>query len=251
MPLKTVDAYAGMSDYLNLIHTLSLGCAPAQVSFAAPLTYDGQVPAGKVLYNDLFTIYPYENQLFVVKMTGKEIKDCLEYSYDNWIYTYNPSKPHLLKIRNSSDPRTGQKGWSFVGRSYNFDSAGGLVYEVDVTKPYGKRVNIKSFADGSAFDEAAEYNVAMTSYRANGGGGLLKQGAGIDTYNIGDRVVARYPEIREMLYDFIMEHGSITPEIIGNPAVIGHWEFVPSKIARKGIGADMALMFGEGSRSEW
>ena len=251
MPLKTVDAYAGMSDYLNLIHTLSLGCAPAQVSFAAPLTYDGQVPAGQVLYNDLFTIYPYENQLFVVKMTGKEIKDCLEYSYDNWIYTYNPSKPHLLKIRNSSDPRTGQKGWSFVGRSYNFDSAGGLVYEVDVTKPYGKRVNIKSFADGSAFDEAAEYNVAMTSYRANGGGGLLKQGAGIDTYNIGERVVARYPEIREMLYDFIMEHGSITPEIIGNPAIIGHWEFVPSNIARKGIGADMALMFSEGSRSEW
>lgn len=244
MPLKTVDAYRGMSDYINLIHTLSLGCAPAQVSLAAPLTYDGVVPAGTVLYNDLFTIYPFENQLFVVKMTGKEIKDCLEYSYDNWIYTYNPSKPHLLKIRNSSDPRTGQKGWSFVGRAYNFDSAGGLIYDVDVTKPYGRRLNIKSFADGSAFDETAVYNVAMTSYRANGGGGLLKQGAGIDTGNIGERVVARYPEIREMLYEFIQEHGTITPELIGNPAVIGQWEFVPSAIAQKALDADMELLFG-------
>lgn len=244
MPLKTVDAYRGMSDYINLIHTLSLGCAPAQVSLAAPLTYDGVVPAGTVLYNDLFTIYPFENQLFVVKMTGKEIKDCLEYSYDNWIYTYDPSKPHLLKIRNSSDPRTGQKGWSFVGRAYNFDSAGGLIYDVDVTKPYGRRLNIKSFADGSAFDETAVYNVAMTSYRANGGGGLLKQGAGIDTGNIGERVVARCPEIREMLYDFIQEHGTITPELVGDPAVIGHWEFVPSAIARKALDADMKLLFG-------
>ena len=244
MPLKTVDAYRGMSDYINLIHTLSLGCAPAQVSLAAPLTYDGVVPAGTVLYNDLFTIYPFENQLFVVKMTGKEIKDCLEYSYDNWIYTYDPSKPHLLKIRNSSDPRTGQKGWSFVGRAYNFDSAGGLIYDVDVTKPYGKRLNIKSFADGSSFDVAAVYNVAMTSYRANGGGGLLKQGAGIDTGNIGERVVARYPEIREMLYEFIQEHGTITPELVGDPAVIGQWEFVPSAIAQKALDADMELLFG-------
>ena len=245
MPLKTVDAYRGMSDYINLIHTLSLGCAPAQVSLAAPLTYDGEVPAGTVLYNDLFTIYPFENQLFVIKMTGKEIKDCLEFSYDNWINTYGPSESHLLKIRNVSDPRTGQKGWSFIGRAYNFDSAGGLIYDVDVTKPYGRRLNIKSFADGSAFDETAVYNVAMTSYRANGGGGLLKHGAGIDTNNIGERVVARYPEIREMLYDFIQEHGTITPELIGNPAVIGQWEFVPSAIAQKALDADMELLFGK------
>ena len=244
MPLKTIDAYRGMSDYLNLIHTLSLDSTSAHVSLAAPLTYDGEVPAGTVLYNDLFTIYPFENQLFVVKMTGKEIKDCLEFSYDNWINTYGPSESHLLKIRNVSDPRTGQKGWSFIGRAYNFDSAGGLIYEVDITKPYGKRLNIKSFADGSAFDETAVYNVAMTSYRANGGGGLLKQGAGIDTGNIGERVVARYPEIREMLYEFIQEHGAITPELVGDPAVIGHWEFVPATIARKALDADMKLLFG-------
>ena len=251
MPLRTVDAYRGMSDYLNLLHTLSLRCSPAQISLAAPLTFSGEVPAGDVIYNDLFTIYPYENQLFVAQMTGREVVSTLEYSYDKWICTYGSDGRHVLKIRNAPDARTGQKGWSFEGKFYNFDSAGGLVYEVDVTRPYGERVIVKSMADGSAFDMDAVYNVAMTSYRANGGGGHLSQGAGIDTAVIGERIVARYPEIREMLYDFIMEHGSITPEIIGNPAVIGHWEFVPSKIARKGIGADMALMFGEGSKSGW
>ena len=77
--LRTSDAYRRMSDYLNLLHTLSLSCDPAQISFAAPLTFNGTVKAGTLLYNDLFTIYPYENHLFLVKMTGKEIKDNLEY----------------------------------------------------------------------------------------------------------------------------------------------------------------------------
>ena len=80
--LRTRDAYSGMSDYVNLIHTLSLGCTPARISFAAPLTFNGFIEAGTLVYNDLFTIYPFENQLFVVKMTGREVKDylCLLYT---------------------------------------------------------------------------------------------------------------------------------------------------------------------------
>ena len=182
--LRTRDAYSGMSDYLNLIHTLSLGCTPAQISFAAPLTFNGFIEAGTLVYNDLFTIYPYENQLFVVEMTGREIKDYLEYSYDAWVNTVVSADDRLLKITDRPDPRTGQKKWSFVNRSYNFDSAGGLVYTVDVTQPCGQRVNVESLADGSTFDEAAKYNVAMTSYRASGGGSIMREVAGIDTDNI-------------------------------------------------------------------
>lgn len=239
--LRTADAYAGMSDYINLIHDLSLVASGADISFAAPLTFNGSIPAGTLLYNDLFTIYPFENQLYVLTMTGKEVKDYLEYSYDNWIYTYEKGAKHILKIVNSPDPRTGAKRWSFVGRSYNFDSAGGLVYEVDVTKPFGQRVLIKSLADGSAFDPSATYNVAMTSYRANGGGGIVRNGAGID--NPEERIVARYPEIRELLYDYIVKNGSIDPSVTGNPAVIGKWAFVPESLASRVIAEDMKLLF--------
>ena len=241
--LRTRDAYCGMSDYVNLIHTLSLGCTPAQISFAAPLTFNGFIEAGTLVYNDLFTIYPFENQLFVVKMTGKEIKDCLEYSYDRWINTISSPDEHLLKITDAPDPRTGQKRWSFVNRSYNFDSAGGLVYDVDVTKPSGKRVIIRSLADGSPFDESAEYNVAMTSYRASGGGDILREGAGIDTDRIADRVVEYYPEIRDILYDYLVRNGEIDPAKIGDRSVIGEWKFVPESIAAKAMGRDMCLLF--------
>ena len=241
--LRTRDAYSGMSDYVNLIHTLSLGCTPAQISFAAPLTFNGFIKAGTLVYNDLFTIYPFENQLFVVKMTGKEIKDCLEYSYDQWINTISSAEEHLLKITDEPDPRTGQKRWSFVNRSYNFDSAGGLVYDVDVTKPSGERVIIISLADGSPFDESAEYNVAMTSYRASGGGDILREGAGIDTDRIADRVVEYYPEIRDILYDYLVRNGEIDPAKIGERQVIGEWKFVPESIAAKAMDRDMLLLF--------
>ena len=246
--LRTRDAYCGMSDYINLIHTLSIGCSPAQISFAAPLTFNGTVDAGTLVFNDLFTIYPFENQLFVVKMTGKEIKDYLEYSYDTWINTYDGRGGNLLKIRNEPDPRTGQKHWSFVNRSYNFDSAAGLVYEVDVTSPAGSRVNIISLADGSAFDPAADYNVAMTSYRASGGGSLMREGAGIDTDRIGERVVEYYPEIRNILYDYLIKNGSIDPQTVGDPAVIGSWKFVPEKMAQEALQRDMKLLFPEANR---
>ena len=241
--LLTRDAYSGMSDYMNLIHTLSLGCAPAQISFAAPLTFNGFVESGTLVYNDLFTIYPYENQLFVVRMTGKEIKDYLEYSYDAWINTIDSAQDRLLKIADRPDPRTGQKAWSFINRSYNFDSAGGLVYTVDVTKICGQRVTIQSLADGRAFDMTAQYNVAMTSYRASGGGGIMRNGAGIDTDNIAARTVAYHPEIREILYDYLMKNGQISPEKIGDPAVVGDWKFVPETMAEKALERDMGLLF--------
>ena len=150
---------------------------------------------------------------------------------------------HLLKIREGADPRTGTKGWSFVNRPYNFDSAAGLFYEVDVTKPYGQRILISTLADGTAFDESAQYNVAVTSYRANGGGGILREGAGIDTDKIDERVVEYYPEIRELLYDYLLKNKAIAPEVIGNPSVIGSWKFVPESKALLALAIDMALLF--------
>ena len=242
--LNLSNAFAGMSDYLNLIHTVSLGCEPAQISVAAPLNQRGLIKAGKLVFNDLFTLYQYENQLFVIKMSGKEVKDYLEASYDLWIRTAKKPGDRVLNIHNVPDTRTGLERWSFVNASFNFDSMAGINYTVDVTKPYGERINIESLAHGDAFDPAATYNVAMTSYRASGGGGTMDR-IGIDTDRIDERVVRKYPEIRNMIYDYLKANGSIDPEVIGDPSVIGHWEFVPANIAAPSIARDMRLLFGD------
>ena len=242
MELRTSDAYVGMCDYVNLLHSVQLGVPEAKLSLAAPLTFNGKVKAGQVLFNDMFTIYPFENQLFVVNLTGEEILKVLEYTYDNWIEN---SGEHILKISNKPDSRTGSPRWSFVGRPYNFDSMAGLVYEVDVTKPYGSRISVKTLADGTAFDLKAMYPVAMTSYRANGGGGSLPKGAGITVENLQGRIVARYPEIRELICQYFLKHGVVTNELVNDRSVLGHWEFVPVEVAEPGLKKDMELLFGD------
>ena len=242
--LRTRDAYIGMSDYINLIHRLCIEQEPAQLSIAAPLTYNGTVKPGILVFNDLFTIYPFENQLYVITMTGEEVVKYLEASYDRWIRTYTKPGDHILNIVPKDNARSQQKGWSFVGQSFNFDSVAGLNYTVDVTKPRGSRIHVASMADGSPFDPSRTFNVAVTSYRASGGGNLLQE-VGIDTDKIDERVVARYPEIRNILYDYLKVNGSIDPEVISDPKVIGTWKFVPEKLAAPILKSDLALLFGK------
>ena len=239
--LRTREAFSGMCPYMNLIHTISLQSTGARVSFAAPLSFDSRVKAGTLVYNDLFTIYPYENQIYLMSLSGAEILRYLEYSYDLWIQS--PEGGHVLKIRDRPDPRTGTVRWSFVERSYNFDSAAGLNYTVDVTRPLGQRVRVSGFADGSAFDEAAMYTVAMTSYRASGGGGHLPQGVGLTPEEIERRTLDKFPEIRNLLYGYLQSEGCIDPAMIGDPSVIGSWSFVPEKKVKPLMEKDMRLLF--------
>ena len=239
--LRTRDAYSGMCNYVSLIQTVMLKGSNAKIAFAAPLTYNSTIPSGVLIYNDLFTIYPFENQLYEIKLTGKEIKGYLEYSYSKWLA--EPGSPTTLRIVERSDPRNNQTGWSFVARPYNFDSAAGINYTVDITKPAGERIEISSMADGSAFDPDAEYHVAVTSYRASGAGGLLTEGAGIPEPELEKRIVHRYPEIREILYDFVKEYGLIDESAICNSSLYGEWKFIPEDLATEKISADLKRMF--------
>ncbi|MBQ7222911.1 MAG: bifunctional metallophosphatase/5'-nucleotidase [Bacteroidales bacterium] len=180
------DVLDGPSKYVNLLHDIMLSSTGAQVSFAAPLGRTSVVKAGDLIYNDLFTLYPYENQLYVVHMTGEQIVNYLEYSYDNWINRRGPA--------------------------YNYDSAKGFDYKVYLNRPYGSRIEVISMSDGTPFDYDRVYDVAMTSYRASGGGDLLKNGAGIDVSDPETYTIAKYPEIRDLLYNFFMREGTVTPQ---------------------------------------
>lgn len=186
------DALDGPSSYVNLLHTVQLGASGADISFAAPLSNSGVVPKGTVEFQDLTSIYRFENTLYVVGMTGRQVKDYLEYSYDSWV--------------------------SRTGATYNWDSADGIIYEVSKTAPRGERVNIISMSDGSAFNPDSTYRVAMTSYRASGGGDLLTLGAGIDPDSL--VVYDKMKDIRSLVGDYISEQGEIEPKVSTN------WKFV-------------------------
>ncbi|MBQ7018142.1 MAG: bifunctional metallophosphatase/5'-nucleotidase [Bacteroidales bacterium] len=159
--------------YSNLLHYVQLQNSGADISFVSPTKFRGSVPAGDICYNDILDLYPFENLLYKVSLTGAQIKNYLELSYDNW-----KKKP------------------------VSFDCAGGLRYTVDFSKPLGSRVNVISFTDGRPFNEDATYTAAMASYRANGGGNLLLEATGLHLEQLEGIFIEKYGPVKEMLYDF-------------------------------------------------
>ena len=244
--LASREFYYKQCDYMNFLHTLAFSAYPIDISLSATLLIDGKVPAGEVRYQDIRKVYPYENKLVVLRLTGAEVKKYLEASYDAWINTVSdPSDgSHVLKIKQSKDYSTGGMAWKLVKSPANFDSAAGINYTVDVTKPYGSRVSITGMADGRAFEMDKEYTAAITSYRSVGSGGLLKAAGLADSKSVEDRIVYRGPEFRTILYQYFKKNGSVDPAVIGNPKVIGSWKFVPES-APAAIKADVELLYGK------
>ena len=244
--LVSREFYYKQCDYMNFLHALAMSAYPVDISLSATLQIDGKVPAGEVRYQDIRKVYPYENKLVVLRLTGAEILKYLEASYDAWINTVaEPSEgAHVLKIKQSKDYSTGKMAWKLAKSPANFDSAAGINYTVDVTKPYGSRIVITGMADGSKFELDKEYTAAITTYRSVGSGGLLKAAGLTDTKSVEERIVYRGPEFRTILYQYFKKNGSVDPAVIGDPKVIGSWKFIP-EFAPAAIKADIELLYGK------
>jgi len=240
--MPTRDAYKGQSYYMNMLHSAILSDEDVQISLHALLAIDKVYPAGDLDSVSRAKLYPFKNELVVIKMSGKEIKDYLEASYGNWIKTALEDSSEVLLMKTVKDYKTKGYKKNFAHSPGDFDSAGGLVYTVDVRKPAGERVQIKRLASGGGFSYSYIYNVGITSYRARGAGKLLKA-AGIDPKNMEDRIVKRGPLCGELLNAYIEEIGEIDPKTVGNKKVVGSWKFLPKKKAVQSIERDLQKIF--------
>ena len=232
------DAFFGPSAFNDLIHDLQLEITGAQISITAPLQFNTKLTQGPIYVSDMFNLCRFENQLYVMRLTGKEIRKHLEMSYDQWVNTMRSPNDHLLLLSNST--RGDQQRLGFKNYTFNFDSAAGIDYIVDVTKPDGEKVEILRMSDGQPFDENKWYKVAVNSYRANGGGELLTRGAGIPRDSLQARIIwkSQY-DLRHYLIDWI----SRQPEF--NPQPGHNWKFVPEDWATEAAKRDSELLFGK------
>jgi len=235
--IYTRDCYFGSAAFTDFIHDLQLKITGADVSFNAPLSFDARINKGDVYVSDMFNLYKYENQIYVLKMTGKEIRNHLEMSYDLWVNTMKSPDDHIMQI--SEWAKQDRQRFGFKNLAFNFDSAAGIIYEVDVTKPDGQKVRILSMADGTPFDENRWYKVAMNSYRGNGGGELLTKGAGIPRAELKSRIVFEsQKDQRFYLMNEIEKAGVMNPQAHNN------WKFVPEEWTKPAIERDRKLIFG-------
>ena len=233
---STRDSFFGNSAFSDFIHQLQLQLTGADISFNAPLSFDASIDKGPVTVADMFKLYRYENQLYVVNMTGREILGHLEMSYDQWVNTMKSPDDHLLLLNDASSGD--QQRMGFKNMTFNFDSASGIDYEVDVTKPDGQKVRILRMTNGQPFDENKMYKVVMNSYRANGGGDLIIHGAGIPRDSLQGRIIYQSKlDLRHYLMEEIERMGTVRPKAAKN------WKFVPENWTKPAAQRDRRLLF--------
>ena len=236
--IYTRDCYFGSSAFCDFIHNLQLQITGADISLNAPLAFNAEIKAGDLHVSDMFNLYKYENQIYVMTLTGEEIRKHLEMSYNLWVNTMTSPDDHIMLL--NDDTKGDLQRYGFKNFTFNFDSAAGIDYEVDVTKPNGQKVRILRMSNGEPFDENKTYKVALNSYRGNGGGELLTKGAGIPREQLESRIVFRSEkDQRFYLMKEIEKAGEMDPKANNN------WRFVPEEWAVPAIERDRKLLFGK------
>lgn len=175
---------------VDLIHRVQMHYGKAQVSMATMFLPSLHIPAGAVTVRQIAGLYIYENTLYVVELTGEQIRAALEHAA-----SYFPAWPH-----------TGEGPMRLPG--YNADMAEGVSYVVDLRQPVGER--IRNLRYGSRpLDPQKRLRVAINNYRHAGGG---RYAVYRDT-----EVLYRSPvEVRELIIEYVTERGALPTTANGN-----------------------------------
>ena len=165
----------------ELIHRVQLDATGADVSLAALFDPAVRIPPGPITLRDAMAIYPYDNTLGVVELTGAELKSTLERSAG-----YFSPLPYSFEDGGLVDS-------SAAG--YNYDTAEGVSYEIDLTRPPGDRI-LQLTLRGEPVDPERRLRVAVNSYRMNGGGGF-------EALRRAPRLPFHTRPVRDLLVDYV------------------------------------------------
>src|SRR5205814_792523 len=140
---------------LDFINEVQRRRAGADLSATADFELGAGLPEGEVRERDVSGIYPYENTLRAVRISGDQLKAYLEQTA-RYFRTYQPGVPLI----NDSVP------------GFNFDVLSGATYTIDLTQGPGRRIRGLAIND---FHGALEPQVwPWSAGRPVGGAAALK-----------------------------------------------------------------------------
>lgn len=147
---------------VELINKAQMDYCKADISFAASFNEHLKIAPGPIRIKDIYGMYRYENFLYAIEMTGRQIKEFLTFSAQYFM---------LKDGKVSADPNI---------PGYNYDMAEGIRYTIHVKRKAGSAVQTPNtisdliyIKTGKPLDMNRRYKVALNSYRATGGGGHL------------------------------------------------------------------------------
>jgi 2',3'-cyclic-nucleotide 2'-phosphodiesterase (5'-nucleotidase family) len=184
---------------IDLIQRVQLEAGKADVSMAACFNPQAHIPKGPVTVRDIAGLYEYENTLVTLELTGQQLKDALEHSA-RYFRAYETGKS-LNELVDSRIP------------GYNFDMAEGVTYTLDITKPFGQRIQSLRFK-GQPLSPTQKLRVVTNNYRVNGGGGFTM-------YKDAPVVYRSSEEVRELIIDWVERHKTIPTQADNNWRIVG------------------------------
>jgi 2',3'-cyclic-nucleotide 2'-phosphodiesterase/3'-nucleotidase len=187
------------SAIIDLIQRVQLDAGNADVSMAACFNPSARIPKGAVTVRDIAGLYEYENTLVTLELTGQQLKEALEHSA-RYFKEYQPGK----SLNDLVDTRV---------PGFNFDVAQGVNYDIDLTKPFGQRIQNLTFK-GKPLDPNQKLKVVTNNYRVNGGGGFTM-------FKNAPVVYRSSAEVRELIIDWVEKNKSIPVETDNNWRIVG------------------------------
>ncbi len=199
-------------DFINEVQRRQAG---TQLSAAAAFDVQTGFPEGEVHQREVSGIYPYENTLRAVKISGQQLREFLEHSA-RYFRTYAPNQP----VINDSVP------------GYNFDVVSGVVYNIDLSRPVGQRIRGLAY-EGKIVQPTDSFTMAVNSYRQAGGGGYTMLARARIVYDKGE-------DIRTLLVNEIRRVGTLQAATYLRPS----WAIIPDS-ARAAARAAFAPVAGQ------
>ena len=160
--------------------------AGSDLASTAAFSTDVVMGPGPITIAQVAQLYPYDNTLRAVRISGKQLRDYLEFSSR---YYRTPASPSARLETDRQIP------------GYNFDIVSGVDYVMDVSRPVGSRIT-RLEHKGVPVRDTDSFTMALNNYRQTGGGGYaMLSGAPV--------VYDKQQEIRQLLIDEVKARGAV------------------------------------------
>ncbi|HEY8795941.1 MAG TPA: 5'-nucleotidase C-terminal domain-containing protein [Gemmatimonadaceae bacterium] len=196
----------------DLILEVERRTAHSDLASTAVFDVGARIDSGPVTVGEIARLYPYENTLSAVRITGAQLKAYLEYSA-RYYGTFGTSEPAV----HADIP------------GYNFDIVAGADYTIDLSRPAGRRITSLTVR-GKPVSDADSFTLALNNYRRSGGGGyaMLRDAPEvyISTTEIRDLLIAEVERRKRISpADYFQRNWSIVPAAAIPPAYAAthHW----------------------------
>jgi 2',3'-cyclic-nucleotide 2'-phosphodiesterase (5'-nucleotidase family) len=199
VPWRADSARVVDTPLIDFILEVERRASGAQLASTAVFSLDASLAAGPITVARIAALYPYDNTLRAVKITGAQLRAYLEQSARYFRATTNGTV--------DIDPTI---------PGFNYDVVAGVDYTIDVTKPLGERIVSLEY-QGRPVAPTDTFTMALNNYRQTGGGGFSMLRTAPVVYD-------QQLEIRQLLIDEVRRKGTIQPADYFHP----NWRIIPT-----------------------